>query len=104
MDTQSPLVSVIIVYWNGIKYIDRCLQALFAQSFQDFEVILVDNGSVDDSVTEIEKRWPRVQTVRLNKNLGFAAANNIAAKKARGQWLALLNTDAFPESTWLSAL
>ncbi len=55
-------------------------------------------------MTGIEGRWPQVQTLRLEKNLGFAVANNIAAKQAKGQWLALLNSDAFPEPGWLAAL
>jgi GT2 family glycosyltransferase len=103
MDTPSPLVSVIIVYWNGVNYIDRCLNALAAQTFQDFEVILVDNGSTDHSIAHIEEHWPGLQIVHLEQNLGFAAANNIAAQKAKGEWLALLNTDAFPEPGWLAA-
>src|SRR5687767_3212747 len=103
MDTPSPLVTVIIVYWNGVSYIDRCLNALAAQTFQDFEVILVDNGSTDYSIAHIEEHWPDLQIVHLEQNLGFAAANNIAAQKAKGEWLALLNTDAFPEPGWLAA-
>src|SRR5689334_10768707 len=104
MDKLSPLVSVIIVYWNGVNYIDRCLNALFAQTVQDFEVILVNNGSTDHSIAGIETRWPQVQILHMDQNLGFAAANNIAAKAAKGEWLALLNTDAFPQPGWLAAL
>jgi GT2 family glycosyltransferase len=104
MDKHSPHVTVIIVYWNGIDFIDRCLKALFAQTFQDFEVILVDNGSTDGAMADIEKHWPQIQALRLDKNLGFAVANNVAAKKAKGEWLALLNSDAFPEPGWLAAL
>ena len=104
MDISTPLVSVIIVYWNGEKFIDRCLEALFAQTFQDFEVILVDNGSSHNLLDNLQTRWNRIKVVRLEKNIGFAAANNIAAKIANGKWLALLNSDAFPEPNWLSAL
>jgi GT2 family glycosyltransferase len=104
MKLFTPLVSVIIVYWNGGKVIDRCLESLSAQTFQDFEVILVDNGSTENTIKDMELRWPLIKMIRLEKNLGFAAANNIAAKSAKGQWLALLNSDAFPEPGWLEAL
>jgi GT2 family glycosyltransferase len=104
MDDPAPLVTVIIVYWNGASVIDRCLNSLFAQTFQDFEVLVVDNGSTENTLTDVNLRWPRVKLIRLDKNQGFAAANNIAARSARGQWLALLNSDAFPEPGWLEAL
>lgn len=104
MDIPAPLISVIIVYWNGIKVIDRCLESLFAQTFQDFEVILVENGSNENPLIDMELGWPQVKVIHLEKNMGFAAANNIAAKSARGKWLALLNSDAFPEPQWLDAL
>lgn len=100
----SPLVSVLIVNWNGEGILDRCLQALKEQTFQDFEVILVDNASTDKSIDSAAKLWPELQIIELERNLGFAGANNIGARQARGQWLALLNNDAFPASDWLEQL
>jgi GT2 family glycosyltransferase len=104
MDPDKPLVSVVIVYWNGIDFIDRCLDSLFMQTFQDFEVILVDNGSKEHPLMDTAARWPRVKVIRLDKNCGFAVANNVAAGVAKGRWLALLNSDAFPEPGWLESL
>ena len=76
------------------------------QTKKNFEVILVDNGSTDGSVDEPLDNYPNLdlQIERLNNNLGFAAANNIGARLARGKWLALLNADAFPQSDWLEKL
>jgi GT2 family glycosyltransferase len=67
---------------------------------------VIDNGSVDDSMANLEENWPilNLHVKRLPNNLGFAAANNIGARLARGQWLALLNADAFPEPDWLEKL
>lgn len=76
------------------------------QTFKDFEIILVDNGSTDGSVTRLEDKYPNLELniQRLRSNRGFAAANNIGARLARGKWLALLNADAFPEPDWLEKL
>ena len=103
-DTNSPSVSIIVVNWNGASILPRCLAAISAQTFTNYEVIVVDNASSDGSADEIEQRWPRVRVIRLEENSGFAAANNLAAQEARGHWLALLNNDAFPEAEWLANL
>ena len=101
---SDPFVSIIIVNWNGAAVLERCLEAVFAQTFRDFEVLLVDNASTDNSIETIENYWPDVKIVRLQTNTGFAAANNVGARTAKGQWLALLNNDVFPESGWLDAM
>jgi len=102
----SPYISVTIVTWNSIAYLSNCLDSLLAQTFYDFEVILVDNGSEDSSLDGLYEKYPSLDLYihRSNSNLGFAVANNIGARLARGKWLALLNTDAFPESDWLEKL
>jgi GT2 family glycosyltransferase len=100
------LVSVILVIWNSAVHLPRCLECLTTQTFKDFEVILVDNGSTDGSLDGVEDSWPALilRVERLGENKGFAAANNLGASLARGQWLALLNSDAFPEPDWLEKL
>ena len=96
-----PFISVIIVNYNAGTLLQRCLQDLLAQDYQDFEVLLVDNASSDDSLTRVPDD-DRITLIQLEENAGFAKANNIAAKQAKGAWLALLNPDAFPEKNWLS--
>jgi GT2 family glycosyltransferase len=100
------IVSIVIVTWNSAKYLPCCIESLRHQTLTDFEVIVIDNGSVDDSMANLEENWPilNLHVKRLPNNLGFAAANNIGARLARGQWLALLNADAFPEPDWLEKL
>ncbi len=99
-----PLVSIIIVTWNGAKVLGRCLDSLAAQTYPDFETIVIDNGSTDRSADGLEARWPGIRLERLEHNCGFAAANNLGAHLARGRWLALLNNDAFPAPDWLESL
>jgi GT2 family glycosyltransferase len=98
------LISVIVVNWNGAAHLGRCLARLREQGFRDFEVIVVDNGSSDGSPETLERDHPEVRLLREERNLGFAAACNRGAHAARGEWLAMLNNDAFAEPDWLDEL
>lgn len=102
----APFVSIIIITWNSKKYLPACLDHLLAQFFQDFEVILVDNGSRDGALDGLQVRYPSLDlhVHELSANLGFAAANNLGVRHARGKWLVLLNADAFAEPDWLEKL
>ena len=94
--------AVIIVNFNGKKTLDHCLDSLQCQTFSHFKTIVVDNGSHDDSTEGIEERFSGVEVIRLRKNIGFAAANNLAVERAEDcQWIALINPDAFAEPDWL---
>jgi len=73
-----PLVSIIIVNYNGRELLRPCLESVFAQSMQDIEVIAVDNGSADGSVKYIRENFPAVEVVALTSNTGFPGANNEA--------------------------
>jgi GT2 family glycosyltransferase len=103
---KSFLTSIIIVTYNSAAYLPRCLDNLVMQTRQNFEVVLLDNGSVDESLSLSEAYLPKLslEIVKLGRNKGFAVANNIGARLARGHWLALLNPDAFPEPDWLERL
>jgi GT2 family glycosyltransferase len=103
---KSFLISIIIVTYNSAAYLPRCLDNLVMQTRQNFEVVLLDNGSVDESLSLSEAYLPKLslEIVKLGQNKGFAVANNIGASLARGQWFALLNADAFPEPDWLEQL
>lgn len=104
--TTSPLASVIIVTWNSEKHLPACLDALSAQTYKDFEVVMMDNGSTDQNYLDFEGKYSDLKLTikKNNENLGFAVANNIGARLARGKWIALLNADAFPEPDWLECL
>lgn len=102
----APFVSVILVTWNSSTYLSNCLANLSMQTIHNFEVILVDNGSVDGALDGLQEKYPAINLHihKLSSNQGFAVANNIGAHLARGKWLALLNVDAFPDSNWLAQL
>jgi GT2 family glycosyltransferase len=102
---KTPLVTVIIVNYNGGEMLHNCLSTLGHQMFTDFEVIVIDNGSHDDSMIACDKPRPfPIRSVKLGRNTGYAYGNNHGVRLARGKWLALLNSDAFASPLWLDHL
>ncbi len=101
-------VSVVIVNFNAGSRLRGCLDHLAAQTLQPDEIIVVDNGSSDNSFDAATDRQDVLASVikprPAGRNLGFAAANNLAAADAAGEWLAFLNPDAYPEPDWLERL
>jgi len=100
----QPLISVIVVNWNGRALLEECLHSLEKQTFKDFEIILVDNGSSDDSAEWVRSHYPLVKLLALKTNTGFSAGNNAGLGLARGEFIALLNNDTKVEPGWLEAL
>ena len=99
---RSPLMfSIIVPNYNGCPYLGGCLSSLQAQSLKDFEIIVVDNGSSDDSVPFIRKQFPGVQLVPLNENQGFVRAVNAGIGQAEHPYIALLNNDTEVDPSWL---
>lgn len=101
------LVTVVVVNWNRRELLLACLQSLAAQSYREFEVVLVDNGSTDGSAEEAERGFATqfpLRVIRNRENLGFCAANNQGIAAARGDFIALLNNDAEANPEWLGAL
>lgn len=106
-DYQMPEISVIIVVWNNSEHLSRCLICLDKQTFQNFEIIIVDNGSSStDYLKDVKTnhRGLNIIVEQQKTNVGFTAGNNIGTRLAHGKWLALLNADAFPEPYWLEKL
>ncbi|MET0338258.1 MAG: glycosyltransferase family 2 protein [Caulobacter sp.] len=101
-NASPPAVSVLIVAYQSAPTLQRCLDSLKAQTFKDFETIVLDNASTDGGAA-IAQAQPGVQLIKADRNLGFAGGNNAAAKAARGRWIALLNPDAYAQDDWLSA-
>ncbi|WP_243688237.1 glycosyltransferase family 2 protein [Geotalea toluenoxydans] len=101
---MNPLVSVIILNWNGRRFLKECLDSLLRQSYTDFETVLVDNGSSDGSPDYIRRKYPAVRVVALPQNIGFAAGNNVGLEHCRGQFIVTLNNDTKIYPEFLSVL
>jgi GT2 family glycosyltransferase len=97
-------VSIITVNWNGEKLLNDCLESLYSQTYTDREIILVDNGSTDNSVKLAREKFPDVKIVELGTNKGFAGGNNEGIRVADGEFIALVNNDARADNAWLENL
>lgn len=86
-------ISIIIPNWNGVELLKNCLPSIIKQVFKDFEVIIVDNGSTDESIQYLKTNFPNFKIIKLSKNIGFAGAVNRGIKKALGEYIILLNND-----------
>lgn len=91
---NKPLLSVIILAWNGEKLIEKNLDTLLAGlNTEKYEIIVVDNGSTDKTSEILKKYENRIKLIKNKENLGFAAGNNIGIKEAQGEYILLLNQD-----------
>ncbi len=96
-------ITVIVVNYNSGERLQKCMAALSAQTYCDFDVIIVDNNSGDQSLDFTMPENLDVRFIRLPENVGFAAANNRAAEITSAEWLAFLNPDAYAQNDWLQS-
>jgi GT2 family glycosyltransferase len=99
-----PAATVVIPNWNGASLLPTCLDALRRQSIRDFETVLADNASGDDSLPLVRERYPEVSVVALARNFGFAGAVNAGIQAARAPVVVPLNSDTEVAPGWLEAL
>lgn len=96
--------SVILLTYNGEKYLNKCIESLRKQTYKDFEIIMVDNLSKDESVELVRKKFPEVRIIENNRNLGYARGNNEGVEHAKGNFVVLLNQDTFADKNYLKEL
>lgn len=104
---NQPKVYISILNWNGLKDTLECLESVFKLDYPNFEVIVVDNGSTDDSVEVIEKTYPQLTLIENKENLGYTGGNNIGMRYAMdngADYVWLLNNDTVVESDTLTKL
>ncbi len=101
---KLPLVSIILVNWNGKHYLEACLRSLAAVTYAPKEIILVDNASTDGSVAWVRAHKKNVRIIEQKENLGFAGGHDAGLQAARGDLLLLLNVDTVVEPSFLAYL
>jgi GT2 family glycosyltransferase len=99
-----PEISVIVLNSNGKHFLETCLTALRRQTFQDFETILVDNGSTDGSAEYVRTEFPEARLVALSDNRGFCGGNIAGWEQSRGELIVLLNNDTEADAHWLEEM
>lgn len=104
VNRNAPTLSVVIPNWNGAHHLPECLNSLRAQHFQDFETVVVDNGSSDDSIKLLEGDFPWVRVIARGDNGGFSSAVNDGIRQTRAPLIVLLNNDTRADPGWLQAL
>src|SRR5574341_1061761 len=100
----APFVSIIIVNFNGAHHLHECLVSIEETDYRNYEVVLVDNASHDDSIAIVENNFPWVRIIPLSQNCGFAEGSNLGASYAQGEFIVFLNNDTKVHKRWLSEL
>lgn len=95
-------LSIIIPNWNGAQHLPTCLNSLRAQTFRDFEIIVADNHSHDNSLDLLARDYPEVRVIPLGTNTGFTGACNAGLRAGQGEFLILLNNDTEADPHWLT--
>jgi GT2 family glycosyltransferase len=101
---DNPLISVVIINYNGTPFLKDCMPALFSQECRHFDVIFVDNASSDNSVDYVRIHYPGVQISRQLVNIGFSGGANAGIREAKGDFILTLNPDATVSPGFISEL
>lgn len=104
MENKPPRISVIIVNYNGLPYIDTCLSSVLRQDYADYEVIFVDNASSDGSLEYTRQKYPGLVFVSNNINSGYSGGVNAGLARAGGEYMVALNMDTQVADNWISQL
>lgn len=101
---NEPLVSIIIINYNGKNHLEKCMKSLSEINYENYQIILVDNNSSDDSIEFVTTFYPKVEIIKLDANYGFAEPNNIGVQNANGTFLLFLNNDTIVTPNFLTTL
>ncbi len=100
MTIKNPLISIIITNYNGGNLLSQCLESVYNSKYQNYEVILVDNASTDNSHIEARKKFPKITLISNNENLGSVGRNS-GISIAKGEFIVLLDNDTKVTPNWL---
>lgn len=98
---MKKLISVVIINWNGEKYLERCIESILNQSYTNIETILIDNGSTDNSVKVVKTRFGDKVNIIENENLGYAGGANKGIITSNGQYVLIANPDVIFDELYI---
>ena len=101
---MPPSVAIVILNWNGKRYLQQFLPSVLATTYPNARVVVADNASTDDSIQFIQQHHPEIELVTLSKNFGFAGGYNEALKKVQADYYVLLNSDVEVTPGWLEPM
>jgi GT2 family glycosyltransferase len=102
--THLPKVAVVILNWNGKKYLEEFLPSVVNTSYPNHEIIVADNNSSDDSISFLRKNYPAIKIIQLPMNYGFAKGYNEALKQVQADYYMILNSDVEVHADWLQSM
>ena len=103
-NNSNPLVSIIILNYNAGDLLLNCVDSVFKSTYPNFEVIIVDNLSTDNSHIRCKEKFKKIQLIENEKNLGYCEGNNVGIKSAKGEFILILNPDTIVDPDWLNEL
>lgn len=101
---NAPHVAIVILNWNGRRFLEQFLPSVMQTAYAKYEVIVADNASTDDSISFLENEYPSIRMIRLQQNHGFAKGYNEALKQVQADYYMLLNSDVEVEPNWLTPM
>ena len=103
-NNKKPLVSVVVVAYKGLELTRQCLHAITQQTYENLELIFVDNGSVEPVGDMITNEFPKVKLLSLKRNTGFAGGHNQGILASAGKYVAIINNDAMASPDWVEVM
>ena len=100
----NPLVSIIILNYNAGNLLLNCVDSVFKSTYPNFEVLVVDNISTDNSHVVCKKKFEKIHLIENKENLGYCEGNNVGIRNANGEFVVILNPDTIVEPNWLNHL
>jgi len=101
---KESLVSIVVLNYNAGKLLLNCIESIKKSSYENIEILVVDNISSDNSQIECKKKFPDIKLIQNDENLGYCGGNNIGIKKAEGEFIIILNPDTIVETNWIDEL
>jgi GT2 family glycosyltransferase len=100
----KPLVSIVILNYNGVKYLQQFLPSVLITQYENYEIVVADNGSTDESILFLQTNFPSVKILTSSTNEGFAGGYNWALKSIKADYFVLLNSDVEVTPNWISPM